>query len=116
MPVRARTSRKILVASMGVATMTYIVACGGNTESTGDGGPAGDGPLDHATIDEFPAGNLVARPDTGAPDDAASDGPTDGPGDVEVMDVNAKDMSVPDTIDEFPIGNLVARPDSGKKK
>jgi hypothetical protein len=90
MQVHPRTSRKILIASMGVASMTYAIACGG-TSTSGDGGPDGTAsdtghPDRHTTdtIDEIPVANLVAHPP-----DASSDTPT---------------------VDEFPVANLVAHP------
>jgi len=103
-PPRPRTARKVLVASMGVASMTYVISCGGATTTGEDGGPdakidtsdesfvgnlAGEGGIaDHATIDEQPVGNLGVL-DTGLPHDA----------------------TVKDTLDEFPVANLVVSPD-----
>jgi hypothetical protein len=103
MPIRSRPGRKILIASIGVATLNYVgVACGGS-ESGGakdagsdqlqtTGNLAPPPPVDATTdqtgldvIEEFPVANLVAIP----------------PGDA---------------MDEFPVANLVAPPpmDAGK--
>jgi hypothetical protein len=92
MQPRPRVARKLLVASFGVATMSYVASCGSTTTTaTGDGG-AQDGPAQDAlaqdgkqpdVIDDFPVANLVA-PDTG----------------------------FQDTIDDFPVANLVAQPDA----
>ena len=84
---RPRVARKVLIASMGVATMTYVISCGSSgTTGHGDGGP--DAKAD--ARDEFPVGNLAPR-DAGPTDHAA---PTDHA-----------------TIDEFPVANLVVSPD-----
>ncbi len=128
---RARQSRKILVASIGVATMSYVISCGGSfntpaeggageggvdgkgdTMEPGDGGgdviPSGDGSSDHPTIDESPVANLVVADvvsDVKPPKDATTDTIDDFP--------VANLVAIPDvtTVDEFPVANLVVTPD-----
>ena len=86
-PPRPRVARKLLVASVGVATMAYVGAsCGGTTE--GPSGGADAATADH--VDDFPVANLVAPP-TDAHDDT----------------------SAADALDDFPVANLVAPPDAG---
>jgi hypothetical protein len=92
--------RKLLVASIGVATVSYVACSNGdNTQNTGDAGKdsgkdtAGqvDAPMDNQAMDA-PVANLVAPP----PPDANGDTT-----DSEVFDA--------------PVANLVAPPppDSG---
>lgn len=107
MTPRTRTPRKILVASLGVATMTYVMAsCGGGevvanlVGPTPESGPP-DGKAD--TRDEFPVANLVAIP-MDAPADVTKDAVGDTRGD------SPRDAF---TIDEFPVANLVAIPIDG---
>jgi len=110
MPPRPRHARKILVASMGVATMTYVIACGSSTSESSDGGNEGA-----STFDDGPVANLVARPDTGIPHDGSGDTSSDaGSGDTGAPD-GGKDVTVSDTasMDDFPVANLVAFPDVG---
>jgi hypothetical protein len=112
---RTRTTKKLLVASIGVATVSYVaLSCGGNevvanlVAQAADTGP-GDAPSDRKPLDEFPVANLVAfLPDSAA--DAAGDVAPQGPDDSSAdapQDVKLDRL----TIDEFPVANLVARPD-----
>jgi hypothetical protein len=111
---RPRSSRKVLVASMGVATVTYAIACGNSIVNPGDGGT--DGGADdkycpvtvsdvclEVNIGEF-VGNLAGG-DVGVPSEAGTEG---GVGDAPT-DSTVKDTA-PDTIDDFPVANLVAHP------
>jgi hypothetical protein len=77
-----RVGRKLLVASLGVASVSYG-GCGSSSTGT-------DGPIDVARMEE-------AGPDR---PDAGTDGPGDGQGDAS----DASDASV----DRQFIGNLVA--------
>ena len=70
-------SRKLLIASLGVASMTYVAttslvaACGGSTASSGsdkDSGKTSDSASGHDAIDDFPVANLAVAPDAGMPD------------------------------------------------
>ena len=72
-------SRKLLVASLGVATMTYVAtttllpACSGSTSNSGkagDSGQMGDTAQvsDSMSIDDFPVANLAVMPDAGMSD------------------------------------------------
>lgn len=82
MTVRKRRGRKLLVASIGVAAVSYV-ACGGNTENRGT--PQKDAQADaHHGYDAV--ANLVAPPDANgmdvvanlvAPTDAGADAPED---------------------------------------
>jgi len=91
--VRARTSRKILVASMGVATVSYVISCGGAFTSNEDGGS------DANTVDEHPVANLAVRDATPIDHMMTNEGGSDGEPPAD---------SKPDTIDDFPVANLVA--------
>jgi hypothetical protein len=92
MPPRPRVGRKILIASIGVATLNYAgISCGGGETAGNLAPPPNDGAADravadsphgHDAVDDFPVANLVAPP--------------------------------PDAMDDFPVANLVAPPpDSG---
>jgi hypothetical protein len=92
MAPRRHHGRKLLVASIGVATLNYVgVHCGGTTTTSpsADGGPVADSPV----------GNLAAR-DTGS-QDAIEDFPV------------ANLVAFPDAVEELPVANLVAFPDAG---
>jgi len=89
MPRPRLVGRKLLIASIGVATLNYAgVQCGGST-STGPGnadassssGVAHDGAANDA-VEDFPVANLA---------------------------------QFPDVFDDFPVANLVAFPDAGGK-
>lgn len=100
MPAPPKYGRKLLVATVGLATVSYVVACGGNvsTEEKGDAGAD--------VRDDVTSGNLVA-PDTGTP-----------PPDVTSGNLVAPDTGVDtgpeDTAPPFDVssGNLVP-PDTG---
>ncbi len=93
-PPDKKRGRKLLVAAVGVATVSYVVACGSTTsgnlmppEDTGKadgGGEAGDAGFDVSS------GNLVA-PDTGTPDT------TDAATDTGGFDVSSGNLVPPDT-------------------
>ena len=96
-------ARKLLVASIGVATMTYVAttsllgACGSSGKtggSGGDSGNTGDGQMsDSPMVEEGPVANLAVMPDSSG---MQPDSPSD------VMQV-----------DDFPVANLAAMPDAG---
>jgi hypothetical protein len=80
--------RKLLVASIGVATMTYVAsttfvaACGGSTSpGARDSGNAQD------AVEDYPVANLAVIPDA-RPNDAMQ-------------------------MDDFPVANLAVMPDAG---
>lgn len=86
---RPRKGRKLLVASLGVATMTYVgVQCGGSTSNGGGEKTDAKSEATADAVDDFPVANLVAPP------------------------YDAKD-DVADAQDDFPVANLVPPPDSG---
>jgi hypothetical protein len=66
--------RKLLIASVGVATINYVAACGGESHTSGnlvappEGGSAhsGQGGAAHAGIGGLTSGNLVPPPPAGA--------------------------------------------------
>jgi hypothetical protein len=102
MPPRRRTGRKILIASIGVATLNYVgVSCGGDITIPGRGivfgnlvpPPVGDAAADQQT------GDVAPPPETGG-HDAIEDGP--------VANLAVR----PDAIDDVPVANLVAPPDA----
>jgi hypothetical protein len=102
MPLPRRHGRKILVASLGVATMHYVISCGSSTTtSEGDGG--GDG----SALDS-PVGNLGPTPDAHT-NDTIDETPV---ANLVAADVS-HDTNSTDTIDETPVANLVVAPDSG---
>jgi hypothetical protein len=87
MPPRPHHGRKLLVASIGVATLNYVgVHCGGTTSSTQDAGAD--------AVSDSPVGNLAAR-------DVVEDFPV------------ANLAVLPDVVEELPVANLVALPDAG---
>jgi hypothetical protein len=119
--VRPPAGRKLLIASVGVATVSYVAL---STSCSSSSNPAGNlvaPPSDAA--DEFPVANLVAPPFDAAEEfpvanlvappldafvppadargDVTADGPRDAPGDA---------VSDQSTIDDFPVANLVAPP------
>ena len=87
-------SRKLLIASIGVASMTYVAttslvtSCGGSTAASSqkDSGKGSDAAGGADAIDDFPVANLAVMPD--APNDSLQ-------------------------IDDFPVANLAVMPDSG---
>jgi hypothetical protein len=104
MRVPARHGRKILVASIGVATMHYVIACGNSqSSSNGDGGSGDEG----NTFDS-PVGNLGPTPDAHTRD-TIDDTPV---ANLVAADIS-NDTKSTDTIDETPVANLVVSPDSG---
>jgi hypothetical protein len=137
---RPRIARKLLSASLGVATLSYVAAdtsCGGSTALTtpdaaeefvvGNLAPL---PTDAQPQEEFAVGNLVfipmdAKADVTRADAASADvAPADGTTDATQSDV-ARDTAVetstetgndspsdalPDVRDEFLIGNLAPPP------
>jgi hypothetical protein len=82
MAVRPRPGRKILIASIGVATLNYVAVACSSSSGSGSGTDAGSDQM-------LTTGNLVGPP----PVDAT----TDRPG--------------VDVIEEFPVANLVAFPE-----
>jgi hypothetical protein len=73
-------SRKLLIASVGIASVSYVVAC-----SSGDAPSSGNLMLvDASTLDAPTSGNLMG----GQPQDAALDAPTSG----NLMAVDAGDQ------------------------
>jgi len=101
-------ARKLLIASVGVATINYVAACGGSAATSGNlvayqGGSsndagAGSGGTAHAGSPT--SGNLVAPPPAGAGGAAAGSGSAGA--------ANAGSAGVPPTS-----GNLVAPPPGG---
>jgi hypothetical protein len=114
-PVAARIrpiGRKLLVASIGVATLSYVgVHCGGS-ETTGAS--------QDASPDLQTSGNLAPPPDahydvgsssSGADGPSGSDG---APGkDATSADGSGADAIGFDALDDFPVANLVALPEAG---
>lgn len=100
MAARIRTSRKILVASLGVASVTYIVACGGQATTGGL-----EGGVQAEATDEFPVGNLAGSDATLR--DVVDEHPVGNLG----VPIDAAGPSDHTTIDEFPVANLVVVPD-----
>ncbi len=80
MNIRFRPGRKLLVASLGVAAISYV-ACGTDGTSGNLAPPPSDGGKDVVAdaIDEMITGNLAPPPDAGAD---AADGSTTDAGDA----------------------------------
>jgi len=107
--------RKLLIASLGVATLSYVgVQCGGS-ETTGT--------TKDASSDLQTSGNLAPPPDAhyDVTSSSGADGPSaDGPtgtdataGDGSGKDATGNDANGFDAIDDFPVANLVAFPEAG---
>jgi hypothetical protein len=96
-PPHRPIGRKLLVASIGVATFNYVGVSCGNSSTTGN--PQGD-----ASYNDIAVGNLAA------PLDAAKDATHhDAIDDFPVANLVAQ----PDAIDDLPVANLVAVPEAG---
>ena len=82
-----RRGRKLLVASMGVAAVSYatVTACGSGTMTSGNLMPPQD-----TGVQDWATANLMPPPDAG---DASMDAPADGPSDarMDANDADAKD-------------------------
>lgn len=106
MPAPPKYGRKLLVATVGLATVSYVVACGGNvsTEEKSDAGAD--------VRDDVTSGNLVA-PDTGTPPPDVTSGNLVAP-DTGSVDAEPEDTGPEDTAPPFDVssGNLVP-PDTG---
>ena len=77
MKPRFRPGRKLLVASLGVAAISYV-ACGTETTSGNLAPPPGDGGGKDAiadVVDDFTSGNLAPPPDSG-PETSTTDAGT----------------------------------------
>jgi hypothetical protein len=85
MPPHPRVARKLLIASIGVATMSYVATACSSSSSTGPAADAGKGDV----VDDFPVANLAQFPDS-----------------------QMRDTSAPDVMDDFPVANLVVMPDA----
>jgi hypothetical protein len=87
--------RKLLIASIGVATLNYVgVHCGGSTQP------------------QQPVGNLAPPGDASSSSGAVHDGGSkDAIEDFPVANL----VAFPDAVDDFPVANLVAAPEAGGK-
>jgi hypothetical protein len=94
--------RKLLVATVGLATVSYVVACG----STVTEEPTVDAGAD--TRNDVTSGNLVA-PDTGTPPPDVTSGNLVPPDTAAMEDTATTDSAPPFDVSS---GNLVP-PDSG---
>ena len=88
---RGRRGRKLLVASLGVAAVSYV-ACGGNSETSGNLVPPPDAGKDQVASDVV--ANLVA------PIDAAQDVQQDVVQETSVLDVVANLVAPVDATDD----------------
>ena len=85
-------ARKLLVASIGVATMTYVATTSLVTSCSSS---STQGKIDSGTsdaVDDYPVANLAVMPD--------SSGMQDSPSDTL-------------QVDDFPVANLAVIPDAG---
>jgi hypothetical protein len=94
MLIKRFVTKKLLVASIGVATVSYV-ACS-NTETSGNlAAPPGSDAASDAPTDAFfgaeTSGNLVAPPPPDASADAAKDGAADGAPDAPIGDATVAD-------------------------
>jgi|SRR5579859_2772082 len=113
--------RKLLVATIGVATLSYVgVQCGGSEttgaaqdagpdlQTTGNLAPPADAPFD---VSSSSSGADGASGSDGAP---GIDATADGSGkDATGTDASGADAAGFDAIDDFPVANLVAFPEAG---
>lgn len=111
-PPPTRKGRKLLVASIGVATMAYVGAnCGGSENVVANLlAPPVDASKDTANpvkdaapdlVDDFPVANLVAPPVDARAIDVVEDFP------VANLVAPPVDAKVFDVVEDFPIANLV---------
>ncbi len=94
---RKLLTKKVLVAAVGIGAVSYVIACGDTTTTSGNLMAPDDAgqPKDGSDNDVFvSSGNLMA-PDTGA-----IDAPADAPKDGDISDVVSS-------------GNLMPPPDAG---
>jgi len=79
---RRLTTKKLLVAAVGVGAVSYVIACSSEDISTSGNLMAypNDASQDVAEDNFATSGNLMAPPDTGA--DVHADAPGDAPGDA----------------------------------
>ena len=76
---RHLTTKKLLVAAVGVGAVSYVIACRNETSGNLMAYP-NDASQDVAEDNFATSGNLMAPPDTGA--DVHADAPGDAPGDA----------------------------------
>lgn len=89
MPLRPRHGRKLLVASLGVATLNYgVVSCGNPMPPPRDAG-----------ADAASDGHVVALPEAGG--DATNDATNDG----AAVDAGTADAAR-DVVEDLPVANL----------
>ncbi len=108
-PVKKPVGRKLLVAAIGVATVSYVVACGGKTDDAEQGTKDDSGVKADAGPD-VSSGNLVPPPDDVGPD--ISSGNLVPPPDVMDDAMDEPDTSTDDALGpDISSGNLVPPPD-----
>jgi len=90
---KKRVGRKLLVAAVGVATVSYVVACG----STSQGETSGNLVAPDTGSDTFVSSGNLVPPDTGTPDTSKSEAATDSASDVIPFDVSSGNLVPPDT-------------------
>lgn len=107
---RTLLARKLLVASLGVATVSYV-GCADSSSNTGDGGNAAQGPDGNLMapppdaqddVTTGPVGNLMAPPPPDATD--APSEPADAPFDVFFGPEGNLMAPPPDAADDAPEG------------
>jgi hypothetical protein len=115
MAERVKRGRKLLIASIGVAAVSYV-ACGGDdstaTNSTVDGGTGGSG-----GSAGFIVGNLMPYPtDSGNTGGSGGASPADGSAGGTITDAGTEDAKPTDANNDQPfvfdrvVGNLIAPP------
>lgn len=92
--------RKLLVATVGLATVSYVIACGSTTETSGNLMPPDTGGAD------VTSGNLVP-PDTSIADTGIADTSTP---DTSTADTSSSDTSSSDANKKFDAGTDTAPP------
>jgi hypothetical protein len=108
MPTRPHHGRKLLVASIGVATLNYVgLQCGGSTTTSNETEAGSD------AVSEFPVGNLAPAPHDAPSGADAVSGHADARDAIDDFPVANLVAFPPDAIDDFPVANLVAFPEAG---
>jgi hypothetical protein len=109
---RRSPPRKLLVASVGVATVTYVAltsSCGSNPTVANLVVPPAD------ASEDFPVANLVAPPADGSDQFRDATNGADATNGDATTDAKRDAVSDHSVIDDFPVANLVAPPFDGSR-
>ena len=107
---KRRPGRKLLVASLGVAAVSYVASCGGSSDSDGTQ-TTKDASTDKNTGSDVVA-NLIAPPDDASDQNTFNDVVANLIAPPDDASADAASDAVPDAIDLDVVANLIAPPDS----